>query len=135
MYDFEGGKAYWLASGRPTVRNTDQPVRVMTRMERDVPTCRLGESVEVAMRALDARPGWEQCVVVNDANIVVGVAPRTTTRAERPLVELVRYAPTTVRPDAELDETLDRMHERKIRERIVTDPTGRLLGVLRLPAS
>jgi hypothetical protein len=39
-----------------------------------------------------------------------------------------------VRPDAELDETLDRMRKRNVRERIVTDPTGRLLGVLRLPA-
>ena len=102
-------------------------------MESDVPTCRLDASFADAIRSLDAHPGWEQCVVVNDDDVVFGAVPRTSDSSTRPLAEVVQYGPTTVRPDVELDETLDRMRERNVRERIVTDPKGRLLGVLRLP--
>jgi hypothetical protein len=49
------------------------------------------------------------------------------------MVEAVRFGPSTVRPDAELEETREHMREHGTRERVVTDPTGRLLGVLRLP--
>ena len=107
----------------------------MSAMETDPPTCGIDDSVADAMRALDEHPGWEQCVVINDANIVMGVVPRLDQAADGRISDVIRYGPTTVRPDVEVDETLDRMRERKVGERIVTDPTGRLLGVLRLPAA
>jgi CBS domain-containing protein len=101
-------------------------------MEHDVPACGIDASIADAMHALDAYRGWERCVVVNDANVVLGVLDRTTATT-RPMVEAVRFGPSTVRPDAELEETREHMREHGTRERVVTDPTGRLLGVLRLP--
>ena len=96
--------------------------------------CHVDASVEQAMEALDSRPGWTQCVVVNDAGVVAGLVPRDAGGLTRPLADVMRPGPTTVRPDVELDEALEAMRKRNIVERVVTDPTGRLLGVLRRPA-
>jgi CBS domain-containing protein len=85
------------------------------------------------MEALDSRPGWEQCVVVNDAGVVAGLVPRDAGGLARPLADAMRQGPTTIRPDVALDEALAAMREHNITERVVTDPTGRLLGVLRRP--
>ena len=95
--------------------------------------CHIDASVEQAMQALESHPGWQQCVVVNDAGVVVGLVPRDAGGMSRPLADVMRLGPTTVRPDEALDEVLEAMRTRKVTERVVTDPTGRLLGVLRLP--
>ena len=102
-------------------------------METDVPTCGLDSPIADVMRTLDEHAGWEQCIVVNQDGIVLGVVPRAEPGAARSACEAMRHGPTTMRPDVELDETLVRMRKRSVKERIVTDPTGRLLGVLRLP--
>ena len=107
---------------------------MMTAMERDAPMCHIDASVDQAMETVDSRPGWQQCVVVNDAGVVVGVVPRDAGGVTRPLADVMRPGPTTVRPDTALDEALGQMRKRTVTERVVTDPTGRLLGVLRLPA-
>lgn len=106
---------------------------MMTAMERDAPMCHLDASVEQAMDSLDSRPGWEQCIVVNDAGVVAGLVPRDAAGMTRPLADAMRPGPTTLRPDTELDKALDGMREHKLTEQVVTDPTGRLLGVLRRP--
>lgn len=106
----------------------------MTAMDTDVPTCRVDTPITDVIRTLDEHSAWAQCVVVNDGDVVLGVVTRQASASSHPVFEVMRHGPTTVRPDAELDETLDRMRKRNVRERIVTDPTGRLLGVLRLPA-
>lgn len=95
--------------------------------------CHIDASVEQAMQALESQPGWQQCVVVNDAGVVVGLVPRDAGGMSRPLADVMRLGPTTVRADEALDEVLEAMRTRKVTERVVTDPTGRLLGVLRLP--
>jgi CBS domain-containing protein len=100
-------------------------------MERDVPMCHIEATVGEAMDALDARPGWERCVVVTDGGLVMGSVARGARGLSRPLADVVRFGPTTVRPDVGLEETRARMREHDVMERIVTDPTGRLLGVLR----
>jgi CBS domain-containing protein len=134
VYDFVAGKAYWLASARPTVRASEEPVRVMTAMERDAPMCHVDTTVEHAIEALDSRPGWKQCVVVTDSGVVLGVVTRDARGLTRPLADVMRPAPTTIRPDIALDEALAQMRKRDVTERVVTDPTGRLLGVLRQPS-
>jgi Mg/Co/Ni transporter MgtE len=45
--------------------------------------------------------------------------------------EEMEPGPSTVRPDKELPALVQRLHERKLMFAIVTDPEGRLLGVVR----
>jgi hypothetical protein len=42
--------------------------------------------------------------------------------------------PATVRPDADLGETIAHMRARRVRSLVVTNPDGALLGLLRDPA-
>ena len=102
-------------------------------MERDAPMCHIDATAEYSIELLDSREGWQHCVVVNDEGVVMGLVPRGAGGLSRPLADVMRSGPTTVRPDVPLDETCDLMRKRNVTERVVTDPTGRLLGVLRLP--
>src|SRR5262245_59092631 len=131
VHDFVGGKAFWRASGRPTVRADEEPVRVLSAMERDAPMCHVDAALEGAIEALDAHPGWHRCVVVNDHGVVAGVVPRDARGMTRPLADAMQTGPTTIRPDVPLDEARTRMRDQQLDEMIVTDPAGRLLGVLR----
>jgi CBS domain-containing protein len=106
----------------------------MSAMVRDAPMCHVDASVDHAIEALDSRPGWEQCVVVNDTGVVLGLVSRDTRGSTLKLADVMRSGPTTIRPDSALDDALEAMRKHKVTERVVTDPTGRLLGVLRSPA-
>ena len=100
-------------------------------MERDVPMCHLDATVEQAVEVLDAHPGWQRCVVVNDVGIVAGGLARDAGGIARPVVDAMRPGPSTIRPDEPLDEVRQRMRKHHTTELIVTDPTGRVLGALR----
>ena len=82
---------------------------MMAAMERDPPLCHIEATVEQALEALDSRPGWQQCVVVTDTGVVVGLVPRDAAGLTRPLADVMRPGPTTIRPDIELDEALEAM--------------------------
>ena len=114
------------------MRHSDAPPRVMSAMQRDAPMCHVDATLEHATETLDSRDGWQHCVVVNDAGVVMGLVPRDAGGLTRPLADAMRAGPTTVRPDIPLDEAYERMRKSNVTERVVTDPTGRLLGVLRL---
>ncbi|HZB39698.1 MAG TPA: CBS domain-containing protein [Ilumatobacter sp.] len=103
-------------------------------MERDAPMCHVDATLEHAIDSLESRDGWHHCVVVNDAGVVMGLVPFDAGGLSRPLADAMRAGPTTIRPDVLLDEAFNGLRASKVTERVVTDPTGRLLGVLRLPA-
>jgi CBS domain-containing protein len=104
----------------------------MSAMERDAPMCHVDATLEQAIDALESRDGWQHCVVVNDEGVVMGLIPRDAGGLTRPLADAMRPGPTTIRPDVALDEAFEGMRKSKLNERVVTDPSGRLLGVLRL---
>lgn len=96
--------------------------------------CHVDTTLEHAINSVESRDGWHHCVVVNDAGVVMGLVPFDAGGLSRPLADAMRAGPTTIRPDIPLDEAFDAMRKRNVGERVVTDPNGRLLGVLRLPA-
>jgi CBS domain-containing protein len=131
VFHYVGGKADWLAAGLPTEGQGPKPQRVGEVMDRAVVTCRPDDRVsEVAARL--ARTDQELCVVVNDRSVVQGRLPRERVeRADDHLVEEVMDpGPATIRADALLGETLERMTSRHVRHLIVSSPEGILLGVV-----
>src|SRR2546426_8658932 len=71
VYEYRGGKADWLAAGLPTEGTGSRKPRVLEFVRRDVPTCRLGETVaDAAARATAA--GSDVCMVVNEQDILLG---------------------------------------------------------------
>jgi CBS domain-containing protein len=132
VYHYVAGKADWLAAGLPTVTAADPPARVADVMDRDVPTCAPDEPVVDVVARLDDRSEG-MCVVVNDGGVVQGRLrlDRLDPADARPVEEVMEPGPVTVRADAPLAETTQRMKDRKVPSLIISDPDGVLLGVLR----
>jgi len=76
-----------------------------------------------------------QCVVVNDAGIVLGRLGRRALDANPETVAetVMESGPTTVRPSTSRDAILRRMRKGKADSLLVTTADGRLVGVLHRP--
>jgi Mg/Co/Ni transporter MgtE len=77
---------------------------------------------------------WDQCVVVNRERVILGRI-RQDELDEDPAAlaeDVMQDGPTTFRPSVGAHEMLDYMRRRgKMTDSLVTDPEGRLLGVIR----
>jgi len=129
--DFVYGKAYWLATGRPTVRA--EPIdRVGDHLITDVATTTPTDTVAAALHGLNG-DSEDLVVVLADDRVVVGAARRSVLAQADPasiVAEVMKVGPTTVRPDEDLDAVRGRVSKRGVRSLIVTRPTGELLGLL-----
>jgi CBS domain-containing protein len=131
VHDFVHGKAYWLASGRASVR--DEPIdRVVDHLAVDVATVDPVDTVDKALHQLNASD-HDLVVVLGQNRVVLGSAPSSVLAQAAPestVAEVMAVGPTTIRPDVQVDAVRERMSKRDVRSLIVTRPTGELLGLL-----
>ncbi|HEY3095269.1 MAG TPA: CBS domain-containing protein [Acidimicrobiia bacterium] len=131
VYRYAPGKADWLAAGLPTEGPGAQTLRAGTVARRDVPTCKPGDRVTDAAATARAA-GAGVCMVVNDEGVVLGRL-RGDALLEDPAAtveEVMEEGPTTTRADDDLEALTARMRDRSVASIVVTDPDGRLIGVL-----
>jgi Mg/Co/Ni transporter MgtE len=121
-----------LAAGLPTEgRNASRP-RAGEVARRDVPTCRLDESIgEVRARVRAA--GWDACVVVNDERVVLGLLRAEELRRgqDESIERVMRPGPSTFRPHVPIEELAHHMIHHDLPASPVTTSDGRLVGLLR----
>jgi CBS domain-containing protein len=121
----------WLAAGRPTEGTAIPSGRVITALQRDVPTCGLHDTAGPALQAALDR-GWSICVVVNDADIVAGRlrAKHVDPNDQRQADDAMEPGPATIRAHEDLKATRERMSAKHVDVLLVTTPEGELLGAL-----
>ena len=131
VYDYAAGKVDWGSYGLPLEGDADSSTRVSSVTSTDVPTCRLDELVPDVAARLPA--GWDICVVVNDASIVLGLLGRNVlgSSQQRTAEDAMTAGPSTIRPSARLGAVTKRMRDEKLTRIIVTRADGTLFGVLR----
>jgi predicted transcriptional regulator len=136
VYDYVAGKSDWMAAGLPTVRSGAHQPRVAEVMDRSVPTCGPTEVVADVMARLRSS-GAQLCVVINEHHIVQGRLrlDRGDPADVRPVAEAMEPGPATIRADADLADTTERMRRRGATNLIVSDPDGVLLGVVHVEAN
>jgi CBS domain-containing protein len=130
VYRYQGGRDDWLANGLPVRGERTKVVRVADVARRDVPTCMLGTRVaEARRRAEDA--GWRECVVVNAADVVLGIVRgRALGGADDALVdEVMDLGPVTERLDSPAEKIAHELEERGLTRRLVTTGDGELIGM------
>jgi len=131
VYDFVPGKAAWLAMGWGREGTAAATPNVGELARRDVPVCRLGDTVGDARRELD-ESGYDFCLLTNEEGIFMGHL-RGDALAGDPS-ELVDQAmeggSTTVRPSEHVDALVKRMTKRGVKSIVVTDLKGKLIGAL-----
>lgn len=127
VYDFVVGKAYWLASGRPTVRSNGI-ARVGSSVT-PAATALIDDSVAVVRQSMAGSPS--DVVVVDERRIVLGrVRSSDLAGADGSdlMGEIMRLGPTTIRPDEPLNSVTKRMAAKGVGSLVVTRPTGELIG-------
>ena len=128
VHDFVCGKAHWLASGRPTVRQ--QPIdRVLDHLTTDVVTIDVNSTVAQAIAVASSEDS--RLVVIGVDRVVLGAISADRLRdedADAVVAEVMSLGPTTIRPDELADGVRKRMTSRNVRSMLVTTPKGELLG-------
>jgi CBS domain-containing protein len=129
VHSYPAGKKDWVANGLPREGTLAAFPDVAAALRRGVPTCRLDERVADAR----ARAGeWGMCVVVNDANVILGVLRKKALAGDGAATaeQAMEAGPTTFRPNGLLAETAIHLAQVGVERVLVSDSDGRLLGVL-----
>ncbi len=109
VYDYTAGKADWRGAGLDTVRGATLPAQVLDALDRDIATC----SPDTPVTGLD--PDATPYVVVNDQHVVLGrvrVADLVDAPLDATAEDVMQPGPATVRADADLEQTRDRLRQR-----------------------
>ena len=133
MYDYTAGKSDWMAAGLPIEGEAAGRSTAATVARRDVPTCHLGESLRDVRERVRAA-GWNACVVVNEARIVMGLLRAEQLGREEDLTaeSAMRPGPSTFRPHVPIAEMAEFMAEHDLPNVPVTTSEGELIGLLLL---
>jgi CBS domain-containing protein len=128
-YDYVLGKVDWIAYALPTEGERSGQRRVGDVLLATVPTSPPDADAEAAaQRALAV--GWDACVIVNDARVILGRLRVRDAAAEHTAEDDMEPGPTTIRPSEELQPVYERMRRRGVRRLLVSNPAGVLLGAL-----
>jgi Mg/Co/Ni transporter MgtE len=129
VYDYVAGKADWGSAGLP-LEGTLGP-RIGELIRADVPRCGLQDGLrDVRQRVRSG--GWQTCIVVNEAGVVLGRLGRRAidSEGEGTVEDAMTNGPGTIRPSFTVEETLERMRKRELATMLVTRADGTLLGLV-----
>ena len=121
-----------MGAGLPTEGTNTQQPRLVDVVRRDVPVCspgeRLGEGRDRAVAA-----GWDACVVVSRARVVLGLLRAGELQGDPDLLveQVMRPGPSTYRPFVSVAEMRRIMIDRNLESSPVTTSDGRLVGLVR----
>ena len=125
--DYTAGKADWLAAGGHTVRAEPSPVRAIDAIKREVATC--SPDAVIADLARDI----SDYIVVNDERVVLGRIRKAALARSAPgltVEQVTEPGPATIRADADVEQTRERLRQHHVLDILVTTPEGQLLGIL-----
>jgi rhodanese-related sulfurtransferase len=129
VFDYVAGKLDWAAAGlRTEGKATEQPL-VRDVMRSQVETCESHVSAGEATKDLAED---DACYVIAGDRTVLGRVGRRARRADadRPITDVMSPGPSTYRPDVPIGELVPKMVEAGLQRVPVTNPEGRLLGIL-----
>lgn len=133
VYDYAPGKVDWMAHGLPIEGTGAGRTTALTLIREDVATCGLDDSAEEVARRIDATP-YGFALALSPGRVVLGRVRRSRLAQARESVEaLLEPGPSTIRPHTPIEDLAARLARSEVRTLIVTDPEGKLLGVVRRP--
>jgi CBS domain-containing protein len=131
VYDYPAGKSDWMAAGLPIEGEAAGRPIAGTVARRDVPVCRLDESLRDVRERVRAA-GWDACVVVNEERIVLGLLRAEELGRQEDLTAeaAMRPGPSTYRPHVPIAEMAATMAKHDLPNAPVTTSAGKLIGLL-----
>jgi CBS domain-containing protein len=130
VFEYKAGKEDWLAAGLPAEGRTAGEPTIAAVTRRDVPRFGLHELAGDILESLTAN-GWEWGAIVNSSGILLGrVRASEIKDPAATAADMLEEGPGTYRPNVPLDELLGRMLDKRFDLAFVTDPDGRLQGLV-----
>jgi rhodanese-related sulfurtransferase len=135
VYDYAAGKKDWIDAGLPVEGRMAREPLIGGRVDPEVVTCRVGDTVD-AVRERLAPADLDHVVVVDDRGVVVGLldASGADGHARRPVASAMTQAPQTFRPSMPVSKAAEWMRKHGAGRMLVTSSDGVLLGAVS-PAS
>jgi CBS domain-containing protein len=132
VHDYVAGKADWLARGLPREGEKAGERRAIDLVVDDVITCGPEERV-ATVRDRVAASRYRFAFVVSPGRVLLGRLRRSALEADGDVRadEAMEPGPSTIRADSALEPLLERMRQKELTSLPVTDPEGRLFGVVR----
>lgn len=132
VYDYVGGKADWVGHGLPVEGENAALRRVGQVVRDDVVTAGLSDRMDGLREPVERSP-YGFALVVSGGGTLLGRVRRAALEGtpEATAEEVMEPGPTTTRPDTALDSLAERMREHDLKTFVVSDPHGKLLGVVR----
>ncbi len=130
VFEYKAGKQDWLAAGLPAAGRRAEEPTIAAVMRRDVPRFGLEDRAGPILETMRAG-GWDWAAVVDAAGLLLGrVKAGEITTPEARARDVMEEGPSTYRPNVRLDELHRRMLDHHFDTAFVTDPDGRLRGVV-----
>ena len=132
VYDYMPGKVDWLARGLPREGDKADEPRAIDFALDDVVTCALDDRIADVQAHVVGSP-YRFAFVVSAEGVLLGRLRRAALEGDgTALAEAVMEpGPSTVRPDTPPGDLAERLKSRDLATAVISDPEGRLLGIVR----
>ena len=126
------GKADWRARGLPREGEKAAEPRAVDFARRDAVTCRLDDRIGEVRERVKASP-YGFALVVADGGVLLGRLPDAALDGDPAATaeSVMEPGPSTVRADTPPGRLHERLDRGDLTTAVVSDPEGRLLGVVR----
>lgn len=132
-HDYAPGKVDWMAHGLPLEGSLAARPTALSLIRDDVATCALEDRADEVGQSIDASPYGFALALVR-SGVVLGRVRRSALEGADPAARVeavMEPGPSTIRPHVTVEELSARLARSDVRTLIVTDPEGKLLGVVR----
>ncbi|MGI8427905.1 MAG: CBS domain-containing protein [Solirubrobacteraceae bacterium] len=132
VYDYMPGKVDWMARGLPLEGEKAGEPRAIDYVCTDMITCGLQDTVgEVRARVAQSPPGF--AFVLGPGGVLLGRLRKAVLRGSDDTMaqDVMEPGPSTTRPDTPPDKLLAKLQAAELTSAVLSDPEGRLLGVVR----
>ena len=130
VFEYKAGKQDWFAAGLPMDGRRATEPTIATVIHTDVPRFGVQERAGAILDVMRSG-GWEWAAVVNARGLLLGrIRARDIHDPNAKAEDVMEEGPSTYRPNVGLDELLRRMLDHRFEMAFVTDPDGRLRGLV-----
>jgi Mg/Co/Ni transporter MgtE len=132
VYDYMPGKVDWLARGLPREGGKATEPRAVDFARQDVVTCGLRDRVGEVRQRVEASPYGFAFVLSRDG-VLLGRLRKAALEGDPEATAdgVMEPGPSTVRADVAPAGLRDQLERGDLSTAVITDPDGRLLGVVR----
>jgi CBS-domain-containing membrane protein len=132
VYDYAPSKVDWMARGLPMEGEKAGEPRAIDLARTDVVTCGLQDTIR-AIHERVAKSPYRFAFVLGPGGVLLGRLGKANLEhdPDAQAQDVMEPGPSTTRPDTAPEKLLAKLQQNDLTIAILTDPEGRLLGIVR----